>query len=248
MSDITNVRIATPKAPKIDPNKKKASSAAEPKASLAEPVRREAPKVKIKPKPIRAREIEPLPKAIAKEPEPEAPQEKPEEKEPPKEEPEEVKKEEPVDAFASVLKSVESMEAKEQDETPQESNFEEVEDFLSTASKDSYQPGIPLSLSEIDAVRQQIMRNWTVLGGARDAQDMQVKLVIELARDGSVSNVEIVEQGRYMTDQFFRAMADSAVRAVKKSSPLKYLPEEKYDGAKGWNRMELTFDPREMLY
>ncbi len=242
VSDITNVRVAKPKAPKPVENTKKPSAAAEPKKALAEPVREQAPKVKIKPRPIQKKDIEPLPEAITKPEETPKPEEK-------KEEEVVVRKEEPQeDAFASVLKSVEEMQADEKDETPVESKFDEVEDFLSKASKERYQPGIPLSLSERDAVRQQIMRNWTVLGGARDAASTQVKLEISLARDGTVTNVEIVDTRRYNNDGYFRAMADSAVRAVQKSSPLQHLPAEKYDGEKGWQRMELNFDPSEMLY
>lgn len=240
VADITNVKIAKPKAPKPNQDTIKPSAATPPKQAMAEPAPKIVPKVKLKPK-IRQREIEPLPKAVVKE---EEKKPEPEEK---KEEPVE-KKEEPVDAFASVLKSVEELEAKEQDEEPVENEFDKVEDFLTKASKESYQPGIPLSISEIDAVRQQIMRNWTVLGGARNAESIQVLLEITVARDGTVTSVEILNDSRYAGDLYFRAMADSAVRAVKKSSPLQNLPEEKYEGEKGWHRMELTFDPSEMLY
>ncbi len=49
---------------------------------------------------------------------------------------------------------------------------------------------------------------------------------------------------RYNSDSFFRAAADSALRAVHECSPLKNLPPEKYDT---WHYMELNFDPKDML-
>jgi hypothetical protein len=246
VADITNVRASKPKAKEVKkPDQAVPSSATPPKKALAEPVHKEEPKVKPTPRPIQERVIEPLPKAVVKKEEKPKPEEKQKE--------EIVKKEEvQEDHFAAVLKSIEEMkpeqEVQEKAEEDSKGKFDEVEDFLSNIPEDSYQPGIPLSLSERDAIHQQIMRNWTVLGGARDAASMQVQLQISLALDGSVTEVEILDTGRYQNDGYYRAMADSAVRAVQKSSPLRNLPQEKYEGKDGWKRIELTFDPSEMLY
>jgi hypothetical protein len=52
------------------------------------------------------------------------------------------------------------------------------------------------------------------------------------------------EMGRYNSDTFYRAAADSAVRATHECSPLKNLPPDKYGS---WKEMELTFNPADML-
>ena len=44
---------------------------------------------------------------------------------------------------------------------------------------------------------------------------------------------------------FFRAAADSARRAVQECSPLKNLSPEKYQT---WRDMEMTFNPKDMLF
>jgi hypothetical protein len=51
------------------------------------------------------------------------------------------------------------------------------------------------------------------------------------------------QMGRYTSEPFFRAAADSALRAVFKCSPLKNLPPEKYGS---WREMELNFDPQDL--
>jgi len=60
-----------------------------------------------------------------------------------------------------------------------------------------------------------------------------------------VRDARIVDQGRMSTDSFFRAAAESAMRAVlnPRCNPLK-LPREKYDV---WKSFILNFNPKEML-
>lgn len=163
-----------------------------------------------------------------------------------------VKKKKPEineDSFASVLKSVEELKDIKPEEKDSNVDFSAVEDFLSNVNKEQkYKPGLPLSISEKDAIKQQIMRNWTVLSGAKNAKDSVVTLYIKLSRDGSVAKVEVKDSVKYSTNVFFRAITDSAIRAVHKSSPLKNLPQEKYDVKNGWRELELRFDPSEMMY
>ncbi len=102
-----------------------------------------------------------------------------------------------------------------------------------------------LTISEEDALRRQISNCWNAPVGARDAQNLIVEIVIDVNTDRTVMNAEIVDKGRYASDSFFRAAADSAIRAVRnpKCSPLE-LPADKYDQ---WKRINFTFDPRDML-
>ena len=81
--------------------------------------------------------------------------------------------------------------------------------------------------------------------GARDAKNLIVELTLDVNPDRTVANAEIVDKSRYASDSFFRAAADSAMRAVRnpRCSPLE-LPADKYDQ---WKHIDFTFDPRDML-
>ena len=74
--------------------------------------------------------------------------------------------------------------------------------------------------------------------------NMQVALRIKLAPDGNVLDVSVVDQDQGMNDPFFRAMAESAVRAVLKTGQIKNLSPAKYHL---WRDMKINFDPREMF-
>lgn len=218
------------------------------------------------PEPVPEPEPEPAPPPPEPEPEPQpqkmvavpkpkptppkpAPEPEPKKPEPPKPAPEpepEPKKQKPKrDDFDSLLKTVE--EFKEQPrEQPQ--NFAKAvreavnlrEERVRARSSDA-----ALTLSEIDAIRAQIQRNWNVPAGARDAEDLVVEVYVELNPDGSVVEARIVDTGRYASDPFFRTAADSARRAVLLTNRIKGLPQEKYSR---WRSMILTFNPKDMIY
>jgi len=100
-----------------------------------------------------------------------------------------------------------------------------------------------LTMSEIDAIRYQIQQCWSVPAGARDAENLVVRIRVFLNPDGTLARPpEIVDVGR--DDSFFRTAAESARRAVLKCTPLKNLPAEKY---RHWRELTLTFNPRDML-
>jgi len=100
----------------------------------------------------------------------------------------------------------------------------------------------PLSLSIIDAIRRQVEDNWNVPIGARDARDITVEIRIVLQPDGTVTDARILDQARLgrAGQEFFRTVAESAVRAVQKASPLRRLPPEKYEQ---WREITFTFRP-----
>lgn len=247
ISEITNVQPKQAKPKVVE--KKETITKTPPKISKPDPAKKQPNNVK----------VEPLPKPIVKKEEPkkesikikqeDKPKPKPEEKQP-----EEKKEEKPKaseDDFAAVIKSIE--EGNKQDDEKEKDkeekvDFDEAVDFLSNAKESQYKEGVPLSISEKDAIRQQIMKNWTVPSGAKDVQNTVVTIHLNIQPDGTVSKTEIVNQARYNSDSFFRAMADSAMRAIYKSSPLQNLPADKYDVKDGWREIEINFDPREMVY
>jgi hypothetical protein len=95
-------------------------------------------------------------------------------------------------------------------------------------------------------VRQQIVPCWNIPGGVKDAQKMQISIRIMLKRDGSLlGSPQVVDRVRFRTDQSFRAVAESALRALlnPRCSPLK-LPYGDYDI---WKDITFNFDPSEAL-
>lgn len=98
----------------------------------------------------------------------------------------------------------------------------------------------------IVAVRQQLSPCWNIPGGAKDAQAMQVGVRIRLSPDGSLRGTPLVlDTARMGTDPFYRAVAESAVRALLNPDcrPLK-LPLDQYDI---WKEITFNFDPGEAL-
>lgn len=185
-------------------------------------------------------------KEEVKKPEPEplpTPEKKPEIKKPEIKKPEEkkpVKKKE--DNLESIFKSVKdtakATESKQPTEKTAPPNQKE-------AKSDRYDDTIPLSLSEIDGIKQQFEPCWNVPSGAKDAHNLIITVNVKLNEDGSVVSAELHgDRARYLSDSFFRTAADSAIRAVKRCSPLKQLPTGKYGT---WRELELVFDPSKML-
>lgn len=102
-----------------------------------------------------------------------------------------------------------------------------------------------ITMSEMDALRRQLSRCWSIMAGAENAEDLVVEIRMQVNEDRTVQSAEVVDLGRYAADEYFRAAADSALRAVRNPlcSPLE-LPEGKYQQ---WKAIKVRFDPREML-
>jgi TolA protein len=97
-----------------------------------------------------------------------------------------------------------------------------------------------MSASDIDMFNSQISRCWTPPIGGLGAEQIVVKLHIELKQDGTlVRPPEIVNSS---SSPFFVAAADSAIRAVLQCQPYT-MPPNKYSQ---WRDMNLNFDPRRM--
>lgn len=194
-----------------------------PKAVPPEPPK---PKQKVVEKPS---EVPPPPSEKLKEPEPKKPEPKPEEKP-------EVKQE---DQFASLLKNLQETEPQPETDVvnPKADTPPQPSPLAAFSQK--------LTMSEMDALKYQLSRCWSIQAGARYAEDLVVEIRLLVNADRSVQSATIVDQGRYNADGFFRAAADSAMRAVRSPmcNPLE-LPVDKYDM---WKDIVVRFDPREML-
>lgn len=196
------------------------------------PLVREDKKPKPKPKPqIIEKEVPPPPQEKKPDPEPA-----------PKEEPQ--KKKETLD---DIMKRLEEEAAQRKDDESEKEEDEDAAEKNTSRSDAEYDDSLPLALSEKDAIRSQFVRCWRMPAGARDAHTLAVRVFVEVNPDGSVKTAELADgqSSRYRSDRFFKAAADSAIRAVRKCSPLKNLPADKYGS---WREMELNFDPKELYF
>lgn len=225
IAPVSNVKPVEKVEPPKEIKKPVADKTTDRKAQVE--ARKEEPK-KIEPKPVQ--KIEKLPpKELAKKPEPKKPEPKPVEK-----------KDDPLN---SILKNVADSAKTEESKHPTQAKPQPQRE----AKSEHYNNSMPLSMSEIDGIKQQLERCWNPPAGAKDVGNLVVNLHVRLNQDGSLISVDLAsDSGRYNSDSFFRAAADSAKRAVRECAPLKNLPQEKYEGSKGWSDMELTFDPKDL--
>ena len=258
VADTTNVP-SQPQPPKPEPKPVETVQPEPPKppppAPVAAPPPPQVAVLPPDPKP------EPLPTPKAK-PEP-PPEPKPQPKveaPPPKPQPKPVveakpeKKPQEADPFASVLKTVENLKKSTPPDTkpdpkakpePKPTPFEEqIASALAKTSK-PFDATRPISARQIDMVRERVRPCWNMLTGAKNAQDIVVTLVLDMNPDGTVRRAEISDRSR-MSDTYFRAAAESALRAVLNPhcNPLP-LPADSYESQ--WRTLTLDFNPRDMF-
>jgi outer membrane biosynthesis protein TonB len=209
------------------------------------PMKKEMPTMKAESAPAPPAEAVPLPEAKEQE-----------------EAPEPVKKvKAPLPMEKPRVKPVEKTEKAEEKPKPDENNFNSLLKNLaenedqSTPQTETVEPSSgpnvskivdnKLSYGEQNAVLAQLAKCWNVPTGARYAEDLIVDLRLVINPDRTVQSAKVVDQGRYNRDSFYRAAADTALRAVRNPScsPLE-LPPEKYQE---WRYLRLTFDPSNML-
>jgi len=256
VADVTNAPTPEKKTPAVKPEpepkkappvkKSKAEPApppppppapkTEPEVAVVPPPPEPKIKAKIKPKPEPKPKPKPKPKLVEKLRAPKAlsearPKKKPK---PPK----------PEDAFASVLKTVEQLKSQPKVEEKPKESFDDLIAKALVSKRRNFDASRPLSISEIDLVRQQIGQCWSLPAGAKGAENMNIEIAVNMNPDGTVRDARINNKG-LDADPFLRTMAESALRAVlnRRCQPFK-LPREKFDR---WRTMTLIFNPKEMF-
>jgi len=119
-------------------------------------------------------------------------------------------------------------------------NNEQLKQTLMAAlkSKDkNKRKKIELGISEIDILKNHVAQCWNTPFTAKDLK-MTVDLKIRANTDGSVTKVDIIDVDKYNKNLIYKAVADSALRAVVDCSPLP-LPKEKYEL---WRVFTFSFD------
>jgi outer membrane biosynthesis protein TonB len=205
---------------------------AAPEVAAATPEKMPAPAPTPKPKPAPPQpEAKPTPPAPAAKPKPQQPAQ---------------------DDFATLLKNLEKQKQQQQqtDQPPQrrpqpaqpQPQAPAAPQRQQAASLDDRRAAAGLA----QMVKDQVTPCWNIPAGARDARDLRIVVVIELNPDGTLrGKPAISDVSRYESDAFFRAAAESALRALQnpRCSPLK-LPYEMYET---WKKINFTFDPKEVI-
>lgn len=234
-----------PEPPKPEPPKPEPPKPAEVKPEPAPKIAEPKPEPKPEPPKVEPPKPEP-PKPVAKV---EPPKPAPPKPEPPKPQPKR------DDTFDRLLKDLANKKPapepqKEEAKKPEPPKPQPQQQAALPPTPNRSPPPRPmtegqLTLSELDAIRSQIAQCWNVPAGARDARNLVVELQVDMNPDATVRNVRVVDESRMMTDSFFRAAAESALRAVRnpRCNPLR-LPAEKFDT---WKSFTLNFNPKEML-
>lgn len=172
------------------------------------------------------------------------------------------RKPKPPDPFASVLKTLadikptapqkkepEKPAAKKKAKAPEPSFEEQIAKAISRENK-PFDRSRKLSVTYYQKLRATIMGQlqpcWIIPAGAKGAGGLAVEIKMQLAPDGNVLRAGVVDQARMLTDGFYRAAAESALRAVSRESrctPLK-LPRDDFEV---WRDLVINFDPREVI-
>jgi hypothetical protein len=114
-----------------------------------------------------------------------------------------------------------------------------------TAASDAPAVGGPSVLygDEFDRVKTQVGGCWYVDPNAKGLGHAPVDIEVHLSPDGTVHSARVWEEERMASDAEYREEAQSALRAVWKSSPFE-LPRAKYET---WKHLHLHFDASGVL-
>lgn len=97
-----------------------------------------------------------------------------------------------------------------------------------------------LSMQEEDEIRNQIIPNWLIPAGVKNAEDLVVEVLIEIAPDGTILQTKILNPS---DETNFKIAAQSAIRALLLSSPLKITSKR----LKKLKEFIFNFNPKDVL-
>lgn len=136
------------------------------------------------------------------------------------------------DTFESVLQSLQDFE-KKTDTTKDEMDPRAFDaDLISTK----------ISLSELDALRQQLQHCWLVPPTVMGERDLIVEVMIDLDVRGNVTQMKVLNEKAGQKFSFFREAVQSVRQALRapECTPLR-VPLDKYHQ---WKKCVLRFSPR----
>lgn len=129
--------------------------------------------------------------------------------------------------------------------------LDSLDDFLAEDvrenSRRSIGAGDGMTVSEIDALRQEMQKCWRPPTGAANPEELVVELKIYLNKDGTLQRPPVVLRSgtsSFNKNSFTAAAERAAQAAVSKCAPYDFLPADKYEK---WDEVTITFDPAAMI-
>ena len=112
--------------------------------------------------------------------------------------------------------------------------------------KNNTSPNEEEMLAIVNVLMMQINNNWIRPPGIKNIENLTIKLVITLDPNGYVTSISIPTSTDNMIkeDKLLRPYLDSALRAIKKSSPFEGLQKHSYNN---WRKNTINFKPFERL-
>ena len=147
--------------------------------------------------------------------------------------------------FSSLLKNLKKEKIDQRKRIEKKSIGDRLRKLSKDRSSGDFREDRKVTMSEIDVLRQQIAGCWNIAAGARQAEALSVEIEMRMNPDSTVRTARVVDGARMNSDPFFRAAAESALRALSHPDciPLK-LPVGKYEV---WKSFTFNFDPKNML-
>jgi tetratricopeptide (TPR) repeat protein len=102
---------------------------------------------------------------------------------------------------------------------------------------------IPLSQSELDAIRTRLASLWNVQRSVEHPEELRVTVRVRLSPDRRLAEPPLVISK--IDSPRTKVAADAAVRAVVQSQPFTMLRDETYER---WKYMDIEFDPLAMFH
>ena len=99
-------------------------------------------------------------------------------------------------------------------------------------------------LSIINILQNQIDKNWTRPPGIKNINNLSFKIIITLDQNGNVTSIKIPQSTNNLIkkDSSLKPYLDSAIRAIKKTSPFEGLEKHRYNI---WKKNVINFIPPE---
>jgi outer membrane biosynthesis protein TonB len=102
-----------------------------------------------------------------------------------------------------------------------------------------------LTMNWVGALQKRISDCWTMPVGIADGDKLEIRVYFELRRDGSVAGPPRLVSISGATAASGPAVSEGALRAIQQCQPYSFLPQAEYVG--GWDKLDLTFDARQMF-
>jgi len=99
--------------------------------------------------------------------------------------------------------------------------------------------GTDMTITLIQLLQRQIYQCWTIPIGAAQPESLVIGITINFRRDGTLAGPPQLDDTSRMSEPFYRAAAENAVRAIIQCAPYQ-MPADQYDE---WKTVDFEFDP-----